>query len=89
MVRIASHYAYSQMLKLFGREWIRSGIRAAASSTMGGQFRSNLWDPVLIMAQITMMQASFYLCLGLWVFFLDVIGRFDLSLDQIFTQSVS
>lgn len=54
---------------------------------MGGQFRSSLWDPILIVAQICMMQASFYLCLGIWIFFLDVIGRFDLSLDQMFTQS--
>ncbi|KAK7114880.1 hypothetical protein V1264_000862 [Littorina saxatilis] len=54
---------------------------------MGGQFRSNLWDPVLIVAQIIVLQSSFYLCLGLWIFFLDVIGRFDVSLDQMFTQS--
>ena len=84
---IATHY--NLMLKLFGHERILGGILSASSAGMGGQFRSNLWDPVLIVAQIVTMQASFYLCLGLWVFFLDVIGRFDVSLDQIFTQSVS
>lgn len=54
---------------------------------MGGQFRSRLWDPVQIVAQILTMQSAFYLCLGLWIFFLDVIGTFDVSLDQMFTQS--
>jgi hypothetical protein len=78
------------MLKLFGRELSRGGSRSS-SATMGsgGHFRSSLWDPVLIIAQIATMQAAFYFCLGLWVFFLDVIGRFDLSLDQMFTQAVS
>ncbi|PVD20337.1 hypothetical protein C0Q70_18491 [Pomacea canaliculata] len=61
--------------------------RTSTSSMAGGHFRSNLWDPVLIVAQICTMQAAFYFCLGIWIFFLDVIGRFDLSLDQMFTQS--
>ncbi len=56
---------------------------------MPGQFRSNLWDPLLIIAQIVCMQSFYYVSLGLWILLLDLIGRFDVSLDQIFTQSVS
>lgn len=76
------------MLKLFNRERMWGRNRTSTSSMAGGHFRSNLWDPVLIVAQICTMQAAFYFCLGIWIFFLDVIGRFDLSLDQMFTQSV-
>lgn len=56
---------------------------------MPGQFRSNVWDPTLIIAQIVCMQSFYYVNLGFWIFILDTIGRFDASVDQIFTQSVS
>ena len=71
---------------LFGSRRIRSGARLR---DMSGHFRSNTWDPILIIAQIIMMQSSFYLGFGLWIFFVDIIGTFDVSLDQVFTQSVS
>ncbi|XP_046375461.1 protein SYS1 homolog [Haliotis cracherodii] len=54
---------------------------------MPGQFRSNVWDPTLIIAQIVCMQSFYYVNLGFWIFILDTIGRFDASVDQIFTQS--
>ncbi|KAL5022143.1 hypothetical protein ScPMuIL_001298 [Solemya velum] len=53
---------------------------------MPGQFRSNVWDPLLIIAQIISLQCQFYITLGAWVYILDLIGRFDLSLEQMFTQ---
>ncbi|XP_005105588.1 protein SYS1 homolog [Aplysia californica] len=56
-------------------------------SNMAGQFRSFQWDPVLIIAQIISMISLWYFSLGMWVFVLDVIGKFDLSTEQIFTQS--
>jgi len=56
-------------------------------TNMAGQFRSFHWDPVLIIAQIVCMISLWYFSLGCWVFVLDVIGRFDLSTEQIFTQA--
>ncbi|GFO47371.1 protein sys1 like protein [Plakobranchus ocellatus] len=67
------------MLHLMRLPWIN----------MAGQFRSFQWDPVLIIAQIVAMVSLWYFNLGLWVFTLDVIGKFDLSTEQMFTQSVS
>ncbi|CAL1532349.1 unnamed protein product [Lymnaea stagnalis] len=56
-------------------------------SSMAGQFRSFQWDPILITAQIIAMVSFWYFSLGMWIFVLDVIGKFDLSVEQIFTQS--
>jgi len=56
-------------------------------TNMAGQFRSFQWDPVLIIAQIICMISLWYFSLGMWVFILDVIGRFDLSTEQMFTQA--
>lgn len=54
---------------------------------MAGQFRSNVWDPALIVSQIIAMQSQFYVFLGLWSYILNLIGKFDTSLDQVFTQT--
>ncbi|ESO87911.1 hypothetical protein LOTGIDRAFT_150746 [Lottia gigantea] len=54
---------------------------------MTGQFRSNVWDPVLIISQIICVQSVFYVSLGFWMVVLDFIGAFDLSVDQMFTMS--
>ncbi|OWF48061.1 protein SYS1 homolog [Mizuhopecten yessoensis] len=54
---------------------------------MTGHFRSNVWDPVLIIAQIVAMQSQFYLLLGIWSYIMNMIGKFDSSLDQVFTQT--
>ncbi|KAK0042898.1 protein SYS1 [Biomphalaria pfeifferi] len=56
-------------------------------TNMAGQFRSFQWDPILIIAQIIAMICFWYFSLGIWIFVLDVIGKFDLSIEQIFTQS--
>lgn len=49
---------------------------------MPGQFRSYVWDPVLIIAQILSMQSAFYLGLGLWVVVVDYILASHRSLDR-------
>ncbi|KAK2148319.1 hypothetical protein LSH36_502g00031 [Paralvinella palmiformis] len=51
---------------------------------MAGQFRSSVWDPVLIIAQILTMQSVFYVSLGAWVCILDVLLGTNRSLEQLF-----
>jgi hypothetical protein len=63
---------------------IRNGF-----TKMPGHFRSYIWDPKLIIAQIFAIQCQFYVTYTLFVYILDILGRFDASLDQIFTQIVS
>ena len=55
---------------------------------MPGQFRSNVWDPVLILCQIIAMQCQFYVTLGLWVYILNFICGYDTTIDQLFKQAV-
>lgn len=55
--------------------------------TMPGHFRSNVWDPVLIISQIVTLVCEFYCVFGLWIYLMDIIGKFDASRDQIFTQT--
>ena len=64
-------------------------LRRQLNKQMAGHFRSNVWDPVLIISQIFSMQSIFYVTLGFWIYVLDLIGRFDLSLEQLFSQVVS
>ncbi|KAK6183387.1 hypothetical protein SNE40_010878 [Patella caerulea] len=54
---------------------------------MTGHFRSSVWDPLLILSQIISMQAIYYLSLGFWIFVLDQIAVFDLSVEQMFTMN--
>lgn len=54
---------------------------------MTGHFRSNVWDPVLIISQIIAMQSQFYLLLGVWNYLMNMIGSFDSSLDKVFTET--
>ncbi|KAM9317412.1 protein SYS1 homolog [Gastrophryne carolinensis] len=51
---------------------------------MAGQFRSYVWDPILISSQIILMQFIYYSSLGLWIAALDMLIGFSPSLDQIF-----
>ncbi|KFM65857.1 Protein SYS1-like protein, partial [Stegodyphus mimosarum] len=51
---------------------------------MRGHFRYSQWDPLLIISQIITIQAIFYVSLGVWIFFTDVISGYSQSLDQIF-----
>ncbi|XP_071176858.1 protein SYS1 homolog [Mytilus edulis] len=53
---------------------------------MPGQFRSFIWDPKLIISQIIALQCLFYATYIVFIYLLDIAGRFDASLDQIFTQ---
>ena len=54
-----------------------------------GNFRSYVWDPLLIISQIIAMQFTFYACLGAWAFSIDKLsGRF-LAINQIFDGKVS
>ncbi|KAK2505881.1 hypothetical protein MC885_003935 [Smutsia gigantea] len=38
---------------------------------MAGQFRSYVWDPLLILSQIVLMQTVYYGSLGLWLALVD------------------
>ena len=62
---------------------------AAGVCEMAGQFRSYVWDPVLIVAQIISMQSAFYIGLGLWVEVVDYICASRRSMDQLFSYEVS
>ena len=54
-----------------------------------GQFRSSVWDPTMICAQIVTMQSIYYVTLGFWLVLVDYIAGADRSLDQIFSYEVS
>ncbi|KAM9814044.1 protein SYS1 homolog [Neosynchiropus ocellatus] len=55
---------------------------------MASNFRSYIWDPVLIMCQMVLMQCIYYSCLGLWLAVLDSVLQTHRSLDQIFNDEV-
>ncbi|KAG8443925.1 hypothetical protein GDO86_009212 [Hymenochirus boettgeri] len=55
---------------------------------MAGQFRSYIWDPILIASQIILMQFVYYSCLGLWLAALDLVIHYNPSLDQIFNDVI-
>lgn len=58
-------------------------------TNMHGQFRSSVWDPVLIIAQIITMQCIFYTSAGFWLYLTSYITNFDRHISQFFTHSVS
>ena len=55
---------------------------------MAGGFRSNIFDPLLIVAQIVAMQSSFYAFMGMWILVADLIGGIQPSLDQLLNYRV-
>ncbi|NP_001233337.1 SYS1 isoform 6 [Pan troglodytes] len=55
---------------------------------MAGQFRSYVWDPVLILSQIVLMQTVYYGSLGLWLALVDGLVRSSPSLDQMFDAEI-
>ena len=70
----------------FENEVILRSHKMAGSS---GNFRSYVWDPLLIISQIIAVQFTFYFFLGAWLFSIDKIsGRF-LAVNQIFDGKVS
>lgn len=55
---------------------------------MASQFRSYIWDPVLIICQIVLMQCIYYSFLGLWLAGVDSLVQASRSMDQIFSYEV-
>ncbi|XP_067052235.1 protein SYS1 homolog [Acropora muricata] len=51
---------------------------------MAAGFRSNVWDPCLIISQIVAVQCIFYLFLAFWVLLVDLWTGSMRSLDQFF-----
>lgn len=56
---------------------------------MAAGFRGNIFDPVLVLAQIVAMQSCFYVSLGLWIFVADCFGGIQISLAQLLDFHVS
>lgn len=56
---------------------------------MASNFRSYIWDPILIVSQIALMQCIYYSFLGLWLAGVDSLVQSSRSLDQIFSYEVS
>lgn len=63
------------------------GCRAPRDG-MAGQFRSYVWDPLLILSQIVLMQTVYYGSLGLWLALVDALVRSSPSLDQMFDAEI-
>merc|ERR1711976_417012 len=63
-------------------------LEASQEPDMAGQFRSSVWDPVLIISQILTIQCVFYISLGTWISIMDYIGGTYRSLDQFFSFEV-
>lgn len=55
---------------------------------MAAQFRSYVWDPALIVAQMVLLQAGYYSSLGLWLALLGALGSTRPSLHQVFSDEV-
>ncbi|XP_072308874.1 protein SYS1 homolog [Eucyclogobius newberryi] len=51
-------------------------------------FRSYIWDPVLIVSQIVLMQCIYYSFLGLWLAGVDGLVQTSRSLNQIFSYEI-
>lgn len=79
-----------------GRPWAHGaaaltqapGGGRAPRAGMAGQFRSYVWDPLLILSQIVLMQTVYYGSLGLWLALVDGLVRSSPSLDQMFDAEV-
>jgi len=81
-------------LKSWGSSWPSppAGVGACVaplfSCEMGSHFRSYIWDPILIISQIVLMQCIYYSFLGLWLAGVDGLVHSSRSLDQIFSYEV-
>lgn len=56
---------------------------------MVGVFRSNVFDPILIVCQIVAMQCLFYVSLGFWIVLANVAAGINYSVDKFFDYRVS
>lgn len=63
--------------------------RRPTDQAIMANFRSYIWDPVLIVSQILLMQCIYYSFLGLWLAGMDSLIQTSRSLDQIFSYEVS
>jgi len=54
----------------------------------GGAFRTTVWDPWRILAQMATLQSAYYVSLGLWIFLLDALGGYSRSLEHLFKYQV-
>lgn len=63
------------------------GLQRRYKRMFTGQFRSNVWDPVLIIGQIICMQCQFMVTLGIWVYILNFFCGYDTTIDQLFKQA--
>lgn len=54
-----------------------------------GTFRTSVWDPYLLVAQIVAMQALLYASLGTVMFAMDLFAEANHTLDHIFEYHVS
>lgn len=52
--------------------------------TGGGSFRYTVWDPFMILSQMSTLQCLYYVSLGIWIFIFDVLSGTPRSLDHIF-----
>ena len=52
-------------------------------------FRSQKWDPWLIISQIIAVQTLYYLSLGCWVFLLTLFDNQVPTLDHLFSYEVT
>jgi len=56
--------------------------------TGGGSFRYTVWDPFMILSQMSTLQCLYYVSLGIWIFIFDVLSGTPRSLDHIFQYQV-
>ena len=56
---------------------------------MAAGFRTNIFDPILIIAQIISLFCFHTACLGMWLALANFLGGTHDSLDQIFDYRVS
>lgn len=70
------------------KEYLHCDCWSFLEQEMAAGFRANIFDPVLIIAQIVATQCFFYLSLGLWLAVADLTGGIQTSVDQIFDYHV-
>lgn len=56
---------------------------------MTASFRSNVFDPLLVVCQIIAMQCFFYVSLGFWLVLANLLAGLTHSVDQFFDYHVS
>ncbi|XP_012866174.1 PREDICTED: protein SYS1 homolog [Dipodomys ordii] len=65
---------------------VEAGPRSDASILAPGA--GYVWDPLLILAQMVLMQTVYYGSLGLWLALVDALVRSSPSLDQMFDAEI-